>query len=189
MSIEVRLKFDGTETFPAGAVSRVVEYVETSFFQTESELITESRDQIQEVTSSTEELEYGFGVVDRLEAELENYRGDALVFEWASSGSLILAGAAAGIAVWLLKNTVGESIREAWINSPTHKRLVDLLSNPIIRARKTSERLDQTEISVGTGERAQLRAELKENYDGVVIEVTALIIVEKPMPIQEGVAA
>jgi hypothetical protein len=47
------------------------------------------------------------------------------------SGSLILAGLAAGATIWLLEATLGETFKEGWKETSAHKRLKALLGRRI----------------------------------------------------------
>jgi hypothetical protein len=60
---------------------------------------------------------------DAAERRIADFRGAALQLERAQEGSIVLIGVAAGLSVFLLQNTVGETMKEAWLESDTHRRL------------------------------------------------------------------
>jgi hypothetical protein len=53
---------------------------------------------------------------------------NALILRDARTGSVILGGAVAGLAIWLLNQTLGESLTEAWKKSDSHRKIVEWLT-------------------------------------------------------------
>lgn len=89
--------------------------------------------------------------LDAARYRLQSYEGAAVVIERAESGSIILAGVLAGLAYWILDNTLSETLKEAWTNSSLHDRLVDLLSGRRhLRAQKMVDQLE-TDASLRQG--------------------------------------
>ncbi|MCL1122014.1 hypothetical protein N7V09_14225 [Shewanella seohaensis] len=68
---------------------------------------------------------------DRLKAPLNHI--DAYYVRRIEKGSILIESALTASALWLLVNTLGESIKEAWKLSEFHHRLVDYLSKPKVR--------------------------------------------------------
>lgn len=68
---------------------------------------------------------------DRLKGPLNHI--DAYYVERIEKGSILIVGALTATGLWLLKNTIGESIKEAWKQSEMHSNLVDYLSKPKVR--------------------------------------------------------
>ena len=75
---------------------------------------------------SIEEIEL---LKERMSLEASDWRRhiSTLKITKASQGSIILEGVIAATSTWLLINTVGESIKEAWKESGLHKKLKELL--------------------------------------------------------------
>lgn len=58
---------------------------------------------------------------------LHRKRGNAFLITEAGRGSVLLGGMAAGLAIWILDRTLGETLKNAWLESDLHERLKDLL--------------------------------------------------------------
>jgi hypothetical protein len=83
-------------------------------------------------------------VRDACYERIRRYEGGALLLEDAAKGSLILGGAAAALAYWIVENTVGESFKEAWKGSDLHQKLRRLfLSRIDARGNELKRRLDE----------------------------------------------
>ncbi len=65
---------------------------------------------------------------DRLGGQLNHI--EAYYLERLERGSLTLTVSLTAVAIWLLQQTIGESIKEAWRQSEMHKNLVSYLSGP-----------------------------------------------------------
>lgn len=64
---------------------------------------------------------------DRLKGQLNHI--EAYYLERLEKGSIELTITLTAFGVWLLQQTIGESIKEAWLKSDMHKDLVDYLSS------------------------------------------------------------
>src|SRR6185436_11089596 len=53
--------------------------------------------------------------------------GEGVLFYSASKGSIVLCGVVAGLSAWILQQTLGETLKEAWVESDMHKKLKRLL--------------------------------------------------------------
>ena len=65
---------------------------------------------------------------DRLDGQLNHI--EAYYLERLERGSLTLTVTLTALGIWLLQQTIGESIKEAWQQSNMHKELVAYLSGP-----------------------------------------------------------
>ncbi|MBA3596226.1 MAG: hypothetical protein H0W40_02455 [Methylibium sp.] len=63
---------------------------------------------------------------------LELDRDRALIIEYGGRGSLLLFGAAAGFAYWVVDKTLGETFKQAWVESEAHSRLKDFLKSGVL---------------------------------------------------------
>ena len=62
-------------------------------------------------------------------------RDRLLNIERASNGSIILAGAAIGLAYWVVDKTLGETVKDAWKDSDGHTRLKEFLKKRVFSKR------------------------------------------------------
>lgn len=76
---------------------------------------------------------------DAAEFRLQNNKGKALQIKSAEEGSIILIGMAFGLSYWILKQTLGETVKEAWLESDSHKKLKKYLKADLISKSKNIE--------------------------------------------------
>lgn len=58
---------------------------------------------------------------------IQKLRGHALKLTNVSAGSIVLGGLVGGLAVWVLSATLGETLKQTWLESNLHKRIKDFL--------------------------------------------------------------
>ncbi|MGE6284300.1 hypothetical protein [Aeromonas taiwanensis] len=78
---------------------------------------------------------------DRLKGPLNHI--DAYYIERIEKGSIIIEAALTATGLWLLKNTIGESIKEAWKQSDMHESIVSYLSEPLQREKVIDRNVDR----------------------------------------------
>src|SRR5437868_1968218 len=133
--IAIIAKFTQAADFPAALISGVVNAIERVVFEVERE-----------------ELEYlieaipGIPLVaaDASRQRLYVRRGQSVLVESASGGSIVIACVVSALALWILKETLGETIKEAWRDSPTHHHLKDFLSRErTLKTEQIAQRLER----------------------------------------------
>jgi hypothetical protein len=67
-------------------------------------------------------------LLDAMRFRLSTRKGLLLHIEHAANGSIILGGIVAAGALWVLENTLGETLKDAWKESETHKKVLALLT-------------------------------------------------------------
>ena len=67
-------------------------------------------------------------VIDAMRFRLNGLKGKLLHIEHAANGSIILGGIVAAAALWLLENTLGETLKDAWKESDMHKKVLALFT-------------------------------------------------------------
>jgi hypothetical protein len=65
---------------------------------------------------------------DRLKGPL--HHNEAYYVEKIERGSLTITVIVSSVGIWLLQQTIGESVKEAWLQSEMHKNLVAYLTSP-----------------------------------------------------------
>lgn len=78
---------------------------------------------------------------DRLNAPLKHI--DAYYVRRIEKGSILIESALTAGALWLLVNTLGESVKDAWKQSEFHRGLVDYLSKPNVRGQVIDRCIDR----------------------------------------------
>jgi hypothetical protein len=112
----IEIRFVKRPAFSAELIATVVNMVEQTVFETEySDLI-----------AAIEEFPDMPPIVrDAALVRIERYRGRSLQFQRAESGSIVLIGAVAGLAYWILSATLGETFKRAWLETDLHRKLKD----------------------------------------------------------------
>jgi hypothetical protein len=161
--VRVELRFAGAKAFPAGLVADVTAEVERAVYEAEVEEIDELQKDFEEVPGP---------VFDAMRYRADRYRGRTLSIETASSGSIVLEGAAVALALWLLNVTFGETIKDAWKKTKSHQRLKKTLSSRLERkAKRIAQRVRPRRYRYDDAE-VQTRVEKRERAIVVVVLVT-----------------
>lgn len=111
--LPIRLYFDSSEGTSAGLLIDVVSALEQSLFELAEEDLRRAR----------EELPIPAAIADAALYRLRQYRGQSLQVMSAESGSIVLGAAVAGLTIWLLEKTLGETFGEAWKETEAHHQL------------------------------------------------------------------
>ena len=156
--LKISLNFPNSRV-PADILSRCLDIIEFEIFLSELADI----DKVQSLLPEVPPL-----VFDATRYQISRYRGKALLLEKAEGGSLILGGVVAGLTIWLLSQTLGETLKDAWKESNWHKKLKSILSKDLYKkadiiAQSTKEHLfrdsffqaNKTDFKVYTEERDQ----------------------------------
>lgn len=114
--IQIRVEFPAFVS--AGNVSRIAALTEQAVFELELAELEYLRQEFREIPTS---------IYDAAILRLYRKAGSSVLVKEAQSGSLILGGIAAGLAIWLLNQTIGETVKEAWLESESHTRLKEIL--------------------------------------------------------------
>lgn len=122
--VEVSIHLEGGNAFPAGLVAQTIAIVERSAYATEEEEL----DAIFEEMPDIPEL-----VRDACRQRLNNYRGNTLLVSAATPGSLVLVATCSALAYWLVEKTLGETVKEAYLESDLHTKLKELLSRRLFK--------------------------------------------------------
>jgi hypothetical protein len=103
--IRIKIAFNDRDSVSVDVVNRVTRDIEWIVYREERKLLgqalTEIGDEINAVTRDA--VLYRFGQL----------RGRSVLIESTDRGSLILLAAVAGLGLWVLQNTLGESFKEA----------------------------------------------------------------------------
>jgi hypothetical protein len=118
--IGIELHFSGAPAFPAQLILGAIEAVERAVSWEEREEIEAMQKDLGDVVPEA--------VFDAIRYRIDRTAGRAINFDRASSGSLILGGIAAGLAIWFLDKTLGETVKDSWLESSFHERLKQFLS-------------------------------------------------------------
>ncbi|HEV8578451.1 MAG TPA: hypothetical protein VGX68_05155 [Thermoanaerobaculia bacterium] len=174
--IEIRIRYTNPDGFPADAVAKTIEHIDAVVLDQEGrELETIARD-----------LEGAPRVaLDAARHRLAAHSGEGVLFYSASEGSIVLCGVIAGLSAWILQTTLGETLKEAWLESDLHKRLKRLLlAGSRYRAEGIAQGIEnRNTISLGPKKKVVLRVDVKPGTGSTIIEIDATLHAEDLPPL------
>jgi hypothetical protein len=128
LDVQIEIRFLTEHGVPAELMMTVLQGISRVVWRAEREEL----DEIIKYLSDLPPL-----VLDAMKYRFENVdRDTSLNIESASRGSVLLFGAAAGLAYWVADKTIGETVKEAWTESSTHARLKSFLKSRVLRKRE-----------------------------------------------------
>ncbi|PWT78733.1 MAG: hypothetical protein C5B58_14860 [Acidobacteria bacterium] len=158
--IAITIKFTEATNFPAALISGVIDTVEKVVFEVEQEELEYLiREYLGEEPPGIQSL-----VADACRHRIRTRRGQSVFVESAADGSIVLDCVLSGLAVCILKQTLGEKIKESWLDSPIHHRLKEFLS------RERTWKMEQFAQRLERGIRAPRR--LKEFSSSIRVEIS-----------------
>ena len=115
-------------------------------------------------------------IFDAVRYRAERLTAQSLNVDTASNGSIILAGAAAAVAYWLLDKTLGKTLEKAWLASDLQSRVEDFLTKR--RGQKAQQIANSIRVSrwPNAAEQVEVKTELKDQI--------LLIVVVIPIPLE-----
>jgi len=136
--IEIQLRLCGMDEFPAEFLLDTIKHVNHAVYLSEVSDLRMCRNRLSDLPSVA---------FDAAEHRIRQYRGSAVRIHSIEKGSLALTAVVAGLGYFILKNTLGETLKEAWLNSDMHLKLVKLLTKS--RWTKVADIVDRTEMLLG----------------------------------------
>jgi len=167
IDITIHIRFD--EYLTSGDLVNIVTSIERSVYKQEAILLKKLRKEFSDLPTV---------FFDAAEFRLQNNKGNTLHIKKASEGSLILAGIAIGLSYWLLNQTLGETIKEAWIESESHEKLKEYLKSNIFSKSKAIEKDIKKELNKKGLSSETQTIEHKKDKDGNDIDVKLNIHVD-----------
>ena len=125
-SVEIKLVFEGEP--PTGLIFDTVQVIEEEIRQS----------QRAEMEFALEELDLPGYVKSVCRRRIESATGVSLRFKSARTGSVVLVAGVTALGYWILQNTIGETLKDAYKESGMHERLKHLL---LSRLRRQTEDL------------------------------------------------
>jgi hypothetical protein len=166
-SIEIRISYEDSDYFPAKAVAETIGHIDAIVLEQEGrELETLARD-LEGIPPLA---------LDATRHRLSLRSGEGVLFYSASQGSIVLCGVVAGL-YWILQQTLGETLKDAWIESDLHKKLKRLLlAGSRYKAEAIAQGIEKRHtISLGEQKRVELRANVDTEYGVTIINVHATL--------------
>ncbi len=113
---------DATKGYPAGLVARVLDIANDAIYDSELDTLAMIAREFPEFVTPAE--------LDAVRYRLGLHRGSALIIESSSPGSLLISGLLGfgALSLWLLNQTLGETFKQAWTESRSHRKLKGFLT-------------------------------------------------------------
>jgi len=118
IDIEVKIQQKASKELPYSVFRKILDSVNTAVFNSEKNNL---------MLIQKEFPEFPEVAFDAANYRLNKYRYSAILIKELRPGSFIIGGVAAALAIWLLKLTLGETVKEAWLESQGHQKLKEFL--------------------------------------------------------------
>jgi hypothetical protein len=166
-SIEIQIRYQDSESFPGSAVAKTIERVDSVVLEQEvRELENLARD-LDDIPALA---------LDAARHRLSVRSDEGVLFYSASQGSIVLCGVVAGLAAWILQQTLGETLKEAWIESDLHKKLKRLLlAGSRYKAEAIAQGIERNAIALENKKRIELRTNVETEHRTTFIHVHATL--------------
>jgi len=163
LDIEVTLRFQTDTGVPAEIVSDLLKEVSRSIYRAEREELNEIFELLPNLTSvERDAMRFRFEQVDS---------DRALNVEYGGRGSLLLFGAAAGLAYWVVDKTMGETLKEAWVESSGHANLKAFLKTRVFAKRdRIANRFRPIRYGIETAHFAAVSSDA-QNEPSLIVDV------------------
>lgn len=118
IEIEVRLHQMGPEQIPYSVFRQITDAVNSAAFVSEKKDLRAIQNEFPDLPNVA---------FDAAMYRLQKHRNSSVLINELRPGSLIVAASVAGLSIWVLQQTLGETLKEAWLESQGHERLKEFL--------------------------------------------------------------
>lgn len=181
LDIDVKLKLCCEKNFPAELITQSIQCVNDAFFASELSDLREIRKEFPQLPQVA---------FDAAEHRMKKHKKSSILISGVDKGSIEIAIAATGLSIWILQQTLGETLKEAWLESDTHKKLKSFLLKgrfkKVDRIREDSKKRLERKIpckQVKSGDQQPLN---NINGDGSIITLEVMVKLDKKYPPKRG---
>ena len=153
IEIVLRLHQMGPEEIPYSVFRKIVDALNRAVYESENMELATIQAEFPDLPSVA---------FDAARYRLRQYRYDSILIKDLRPGSLVIAGAVAGVAIWVLQQTLGETLKEAWLDSEWHQRIKSLL------LRRMSHKIYSLATDAARRIERSVPSETNISYDGPV---------------------
>ena len=136
IKVTIHIRFN--EYITSDRLVNIVTVIERSVYKQEKILLKKLRKEFSNISTV---------FFDAAEFRLLNSKGKTLHIKSATEGSIILTGIAIGLSYWLLNQTLGETVKEAWVESENHEKLKKYLKTNLFSKSKNIEKDIKSELN------------------------------------------
>jgi hypothetical protein len=139
-NIDIVVRFTEATHYPTSVITKVLDRIEKAVYQEELAILKEARGEAPQGSEV---------IIDAVAHRIKKFKGSSVSYVTASTGSIVMGGIATGITLWLLEKTIGESLREGWVQSNAHDALVSVIRTALDRkAERICDRLNNSKIAL-----------------------------------------
>jgi hypothetical protein len=118
LNLGTKITFEKETQIPAGIAIDVLKIINESFYKSELQDLYALREEFPEIPLI---------VFDATEIRMQREKTSAILVRGIQKGSVEIIVVGTGLLIWVLKQTLGETLKEAWIESNIHKRIKNFL--------------------------------------------------------------
>lgn len=149
LNLTTKLKFVKHNQIPAGIAIEAIKIINDSHFKSEIQDLFELKKEFPEIPQI---------VIDAAETRMRRERNSAVLVKGIEKGSVEIVVVGTGLLIWILQQTLGETMKEAWLDSKYHKKIKDFLLGR--RSEKNRKIREETKRAL----RYKLRTEVQIGY-------------------------
>jgi hypothetical protein len=123
LNIQTKVKIQNENAIPAGLLIEILRAVNHSYFYSELNDLRDLRKEFPEIPN----IDF-----DNVETRIKNYHNSATLVQGINKGSIEFVTVGSGLLVWLLQQTLGETIREAWIEGNWYAKIKKFLLERVV---------------------------------------------------------
>ncbi len=180
LDIELRLKLCCENEFPAEYVMTALQCVNEAYFASELSDLRKIRKEFPHLPNVA---------LDAAEHRIKTFKKSSVNIRAVKKGSIEFAIVATGLTVWILQQTLGETLKQSWLESNMHKKLKNFLTkdrfNKVERLREDSRKRLSSKLPCEVGVDHQ-RSRNDEQDEGEIITLQVKIFPERKYPPRRG---
>lgn len=174
LDIDVRLKLSCNQHLSAELLISAIQCVNDAYFASELSDLRAIRKEFPKLPQVA---------FDAAEHRMKKYKKTSVLINAVDKGSIEIAIAATGLAIWVLQQTLGETLKEAWQESDWHKQLKQFLlkgrHKKVEKVREDAQKRLERKLPVdrvNTGDQQSLD---NVSGDGAIIKIEVFIRPDK----------
>jgi hypothetical protein len=141
LAVSLRIQF--ARAFPASVLSSAIGIIERQVYEMELESLAAAAVLIPGLPTTT---------LDAVRGRLKKSRRRVLLITDVKPGSIVVVGLVTAFGIWILNQTVAETLKSAWKRAPLHHRLEQFLAQerPVrVKRLKESVQTDLNDLASG----------------------------------------
>ena len=149
LDLEMKISFQKFTEIPAGIVMDAIKSINDAYYYSEIQDFKDIQREFPEIPKI---------VFDATENRMRKNRDSAVLLRGIEKGSVEIAVVGSALLIYILKQTLGETLKEAWLEGDLHKRIKDFLLGR--RSEKNNRIREDTKKRLEN----KLKAEVESSY-------------------------